>query len=442
MARLNPASSRSLVAVWTIVLVGSLATGAVASPVHSRPGISAHHITTLSTIGAPPWTSYTGLTVQKGALFKFVVHMAGEIPSKPITFGDAVVAWDIAIDTNNSTAPSGWPTARHTQGGPNPAEYLVQLWWDGTNFGATVANRTPLLSNGTAVLTSVHFQIDGRSISFWVSPALLGDPSHFGFLADFEVYHDPVVSIAPHNKVVRLPGTDRVFVGVQNAPFDPPACAYNDTVVLPSQNSRGGNCWASWSQSVDHHRMVVAQGAPAWATLLRSTVSETKNLSVDWLMSGDVPAKPVIVGDKTILWAEFLTSLNGTAVITGWPFPVGFAFWNVTYSIIVAWDGFHYGAAVVNSTPTIIGGSPIVTPIPFQIHDQLVSVSFPSSLVADTPLLGSSPSLHSFYFTRGNTAQTVKIDSHGHIVLLNGSLMWEILTEPFCAPVGFDTCPQ
>jgi hypothetical protein len=153
-------------------------------------------------------------------------------------------------------------------------------------------------------------------------------------------------------------------------------------------------------------------------------------------MSGDLPAHPTVVGAKTILWAEFLfNSSNVSANVTGWPFPVGFPFWTYTYSVIVAYDAGQYAAALVDNTPTTRGGSPLVTPIPFQIRDDTVSVSFPSSLVGDTSLAGS------FWLVLTNTARTLKVNAAGHIVLLAGSLNWEILSEAVCAPIAFDTCP-
>jgi hypothetical protein len=385
--------------------------------------------------GVPPWGAYTSLDVQKGIQFHFTLHLATALPKQPDRFGNALEEWTIALDTNRATAATGWPTANHSAGGPNPAEYLVQLWWDGHHFGAAVANRTPLLHHQSAVLTNIPFAISDRTISFTVPAGLVGNPSHFGFLAYYAVDHDPVVAISAHGQVTIRPGSDRVFVGNENAPWDPPACAYNDTLLLPTQNSRGGNCWAVWSWAHDAHRPVIAPGGPAWGAVLHNYVSEAKMVNVEWRMSGDVPANPQVVGARSIIWGEFLYSSNPAANVTGWPFPPGFGVWNYTYSIIVAWDGANYGAALVDNTPTLHGGNPVATPIAFTIDDESVSVSFPSSLVGHTSLAGSS------WLVVADTAKVLKVNAAGHIVLLNGSLMYEILDEAICAPIAFDTCP-
>ncbi|MCI4320478.1 MAG: hypothetical protein L3K23_10200 [Thermoplasmata archaeon] len=419
-----------------MLVVALVANGALGSSVHARALSGANLAAQYDRIvGAPPWTAYTSLSVQKQTQFHFVLHLAGDLPNRPNRFGNALIEWTIAVDTNRNTAATGWPTANHSAGGPNPSEYLIELWWDGTQFGSDVANRTPLLVHSTEVLTPIAVQRADRTITYTVPPSALGNPTHFGFLAYFAVEHDPVVSLSPPNKVAPGPGSDRVFVGVLNAPFDPPACAYNDTLVLPSQNTHGGNCWARWSQSVDGHRLVVAPGAPAWATTTHSSVSESTKLNVEWTQAHAVPAHPSIVGAKSILWTEWLYGSNASANVTGWPFPTGFAFWNYTYGIVVGWDGSKFGAAVVNSTPTTWGGSPIVTQIPFKIVGDEVSVSISPSLVGNASLAGSD------WLGVSSTEQTLTIDAHGNLVLQNGILNWELLTDPFCAPIGFDHCP-
>lgn len=100
--------------------------------------------------GAPAWGAYHETSVQKGSDFTFRMVLNTILPVRPFLFNDTLIYWNFAIDTNPAANATGWPAALNSSGGPNSAEYLVQLWWNGGHFVASVANRTALRTGGNA----------------------------------------------------------------------------------------------------------------------------------------------------------------------------------------------------------------------------------------------------------------------------------------------------
>ena len=54
-----------------------------------------------------------------------------------------------------------------------PAEFVVYVSWDGTEFAGTAIDRRPILAGGEAILTPVPFRINGTIIEADLASGLL-----------------------------------------------------------------------------------------------------------------------------------------------------------------------------------------------------------------------------------------------------------------------------
>ena len=156
------------------------------------------------------WQDIVGGSASKqGSEFSFSMTLAGSLPSSPPLPEDTkALLWIVALDTDGSTFPAGYP---FTKNSAKAFEYLVQLIWDGTTFVALVIDRTPLLSGGEATLTlvPVSFSGDRATISILVSASLIGDPSSFAFFLATANRGAPIVQvICCPTQVIPLPGNN------------------------------------------------------------------------------------------------------------------------------------------------------------------------------------------------------------------------------------------
>ena len=118
---------------------------------------------------------------KKDGTFVFTMEVAGRIPETPELAppGVALLEWRWALNVNPDTFPAGFPFA---PGAHAPAEYQVQILWDGTNFIGQLIDRTPLLTGGQAIVTPLSFRIKGAEFKTSVNAAMVGDPSSFLWL--------------------------------------------------------------------------------------------------------------------------------------------------------------------------------------------------------------------------------------------------------------------
>jgi hypothetical protein len=104
----------------------------------------------------------------KGTLL-FMMELAGRIPESP---SEPDLIWPFHLDTNPATSPGGLYN-----------EYVVRVRWFNGAFVGQVVDRTPALTGGAPIITSVPFSIDGRTVKVVVPLSTLGSPSTFGWNA-------------------------------------------------------------------------------------------------------------------------------------------------------------------------------------------------------------------------------------------------------------------
>jgi hypothetical protein len=129
----------------------------------------------------------------KGALF-FMMRLAGPIPEEP---SELDLIWPFHLDTN--------PTTVNFPGGPfnSYTDYVVRVRWLNGAFVGQVVNRTPLLTGGNPIVTSVPFSIDGRTVKVFAQLDMLGSPSSFGWNAASRLGQaGPYVEFAPDGGLV------------------------------------------------------------------------------------------------------------------------------------------------------------------------------------------------------------------------------------------------
>ncbi|MBI2815822.1 MAG: hypothetical protein HYX72_02665 [Acidobacteria bacterium] len=104
----------------------------------------------------------------KGTLL-FMMQLADAIPDEP---SQPDLIWPFHVDTNPATFPGGLYN-----------EYVVRVRWVNGAFVGEVVDRTPLLTGGAPIITSIPFLIAGRTVIASVELQLLGNPSSFGWNA-------------------------------------------------------------------------------------------------------------------------------------------------------------------------------------------------------------------------------------------------------------------
>ena len=87
-----------------------------------------------------------------------------------------VIDWFIGIDTDPTTFPTGFP---NPPGIAVPAEFAVDINWDGTDFDAILIDRRPSLVGEDAIVTRIPFIIEGNELTASVSSRMLDKPRSF-----------------------------------------------------------------------------------------------------------------------------------------------------------------------------------------------------------------------------------------------------------------------
>jgi hypothetical protein len=105
--------------------------------------------------------------------FKLRMEMAGPVPVIPLMPppAHAVIAWKWNFDLDPTTSPLGYPGLPVTA---FPAEFVVDIYWDGAEFACVAIDRRPLLAGGEATITPVSFNIDGTVLEAVLPSTLIG----------------------------------------------------------------------------------------------------------------------------------------------------------------------------------------------------------------------------------------------------------------------------
>jgi len=115
---------------------------------------------------------------KKSGSFVLRMEMAGPIPDHPPLPppGTSEIWWTWAFDLDPTTSPKGYPFA---PGYAAPAEFLVYVSWDGTEFRGYAIDRRPLLTGGNAIITHVPFSISGAIVEAVLASVLIDNTASF-----------------------------------------------------------------------------------------------------------------------------------------------------------------------------------------------------------------------------------------------------------------------
>lgn len=116
------------------------------------------------------------MTKTAGGDFHLLMELAGPVPVNPPMPHPArsEIWWAWGFDLDPTTRPRGWPNPA-ALGVGLPAEFVVIVSWDGTEFAGTAVDRRPLLTGGEAIFTPVTFSINGTIVEADLPYALIGD---------------------------------------------------------------------------------------------------------------------------------------------------------------------------------------------------------------------------------------------------------------------------
>jgi hypothetical protein len=161
-----------------VVMVGPIA---VPRPASAQGGGVAYDPAGDVPFHAPAFQDIVGGEIQKvDGSFILSMEMAGPIPEKPTLPppGTSEIWWVWGFDLNPNTVPHGYPFPPGL-GLPLPAEVMVYVAWDGTQFTGNAIDRRPLLTGRDASVTPVRFQFssDRKTIQAFLTPT--GFPASF-----------------------------------------------------------------------------------------------------------------------------------------------------------------------------------------------------------------------------------------------------------------------
>lgn len=336
--------------------------------------------------GNPAWFNLNSASLEKRGSFHFEMSVGANIPARPSLLGFGTIDWMFGISTNNSAAPAGWPFAKNTSySGPNlvatyfPAEFTIQVWWDGTQFAAGVANRTPLLTGGKVAITPVAYSIVKNHIRISVPPGLLGNAANFSFYALAEVHRQPDVSINPLTHHISA-------LAVKNQPWGWADFWSSAAPLAPNCSAyiNGWFCAANWSQANNGTSAVTIAGSPNWWDPVSGKVSGDHTVLFQMNLAGTIPRHPSLSGEKALWWL-FAVDTNRSTNPSGWPVTVPD---EPEYWVFLAYVGNHFAAAVVNSTPSLGGGNSTITPVRYWTIGAALQIAVPRALLGNATSAG------------------------------------------------------
>jgi hypothetical protein len=132
--------------------------------------------------------------------FNLLMVMAGPVPVHPPLPPPAQseIWWVWQFDLDPTTFPAGYPYLKAY----GPAEFLVRVRWDGTQFAGNAVDRRPLLAGGAAIITPVTFSIEGTVVRADLPSMLIGAvPTSFGWFAGTGAWSGPVGLAEGHHLV-------------------------------------------------------------------------------------------------------------------------------------------------------------------------------------------------------------------------------------------------
>lgn len=171
--------------------------------------------------GVPAWEDIVSASVSAGSSgnFSFNITDASAIPSAPpLESPYKLLVWWFCLQVTSNFSVGGWPTSSSNgSGNQDPCQYFIALWWDGTNFAAGVANRTPMLTGGSPAITTIPFQLNSATVSWSVARVLIGSPTAFSFFVNTEGRSNPDVRIISPTDVL-VTGSQKGYVGLDPDP--------------------------------------------------------------------------------------------------------------------------------------------------------------------------------------------------------------------------------
>src|SRR5207245_4590264 len=122
---------------------------------------------------------------KKGGTFVVVMDLAAQVPDNPPLPSSAdMLDWVVAID-KDPTSPAGYDFTKNTAA---PFEFVIEHRVYRFGFNTPLDTKTrpdilvhqkPLLTGGQAIVTPIHYSMEGTKLTWVVDAALLGDPATF-----------------------------------------------------------------------------------------------------------------------------------------------------------------------------------------------------------------------------------------------------------------------
>jgi len=177
----------TFVSAALLVFTQPVSAGTRTSTIADPEGDAFYNLNSNSQLAAPGYQDILEASVSlRDGRFIFAMGVAAAVPEDPsLPSGAKLLEWSWRVDTNFAASPSGFPWP---PGYAAPAEFMVFALWDGTSFTAILIDRTPTLTGGQTIITSVPLKIKGAEITATVDASRMADPSSFLWFASTQFW--------------------------------------------------------------------------------------------------------------------------------------------------------------------------------------------------------------------------------------------------------------
>lgn len=121
---------------------------------------------------------------------------------------------------------------------------------------------------------------------------------------------------------------------------------------------------------------------PGYQDIVRASVTGGDGRFVFVMdLAAPVPAVPTLQPEVKLLDWSFRLNTDVTTAPRGFPWAPGDSIHGAEFVIFIVYDGTSFSGILIDRTPTLGGGQPVITPISFAIRGSEITASVPEGLI-------------------------------------------------------------
>jgi len=100
-------------------------------------------------------------------------------------------------------------------------------------------------------------------------------------------------------------------------------------------------------------------------------------------VAAPIPSSPVLSRGVHLLDWTFRFDTDPSTTPRGFPWSPGDHIHGAEYVVFILWDGTRFSGIVINRTPLLTGGEPVITPVDFEINGSEIVASIDTAMIGD-----------------------------------------------------------